>query len=106
MDKVMSNKSMIALYVIPSLLLVVALIYMPIVMTGYYGLMKWDGVGKMSFIGLQNYMELLRDELFWSSAKHSFLLAIFSAVSLLVYLLVALVLSANLRGANFSVKCI
>ncbi|BFT75573.1 MULTISPECIES: carbohydrate ABC transporter permease [Paenibacillus] len=100
MDKVMSNKSMIALYVIPSLLLVVALIYMPIVMTGYYGLMKWDGVGKMSFIGLQNYMELLRDELFWSSAKHSFLLAIFSALSLLVYLLVALVLSANLRGAN------
>ncbi|MBD0382649.1 carbohydrate ABC transporter permease [Paenibacillus sedimenti] len=100
MDKVMSKKSIIALYVIPSLLLVVALIYMPIVLTGYYGLMKWDGVGKMSFIGLHNYIELLRDKLFWNSAKHSFLLAVFSTLSLLIYLLVALVLSANIRGSN------
>jgi len=100
MNKVMSNKSVIALYVIPSLLLILALIYMPILLTGYYGLMKWDGVGKMSFIGLHNYTELIRDELFWNSAKHSFLLAIFSTLSLVVYLIVALVLSAQIRGAN------
>ncbi|MFC5452059.1 carbohydrate ABC transporter permease [Paenibacillus aestuarii] len=100
MNKVMSNKSIIALYVIPSLLLILALIYMPILLTGYYGLMKWDGVGKMSFIGFHNYAELMRDGLFWNSAKHSFLLAIFSALSLIVYLIVALVLSAQIRGAN------
>ncbi|MBE1440611.1 carbohydrate ABC transporter permease [Paenibacillus sp. OAS669] len=100
MNKVMSSKSIIALYVIPSLLLVLALIYLPIVLTGYYGLMKWDGVGKMSIIGLHNYTTLLHDELFWNSAKHSFLLALFSALSLLVYLLVALVLSSQIRGAN------
>ncbi|GAA4876173.1 sugar ABC transporter permease [Paenibacillus vulneris] len=100
MNKVMSSKSIIALYVIPSLLLVLALIYLPIVLTGYYGLMKWDGVGKMSIIGLHNYTTLLHDELFWNSAKHSFLLALFSTLSLLVYLLVALVLSSQIRGAN------
>ncbi|UUZ84526.1 sugar ABC transporter permease [Paenibacillus sp. P26] len=100
MDKVMSNKSIIALYVIPSLFLIMALIYMPIVLTGYYGLMNWNGVGKMSFIGLKNYTEPLHDEMFWNSAKHSFLLAIFSTLSLIVYLLVALVLSAQIRGAN------
>jgi raffinose/stachyose/melibiose transport system permease protein len=100
MDKVMSNKTVIALFVWPSLLLLVVLIYMPIVLTGYYGLMDWDGVGGMAFIGLANYKELLRDGLFWNSVKHSFLLAVFSTVSLLVYLLVALVLSARIRGAN------
>lgn len=100
MNKVMSSKSIIALYVIPSLLLVLALIYMPIVLTGYYGLMKWDGVGKMSSVGMNNYVTLLQDEWFWNSAKHSLLLALFSTISLLVYLLVALVLSAQIRGAN------
>lgn len=100
MDKVMSNKVVIALYILPALLLIAALIYMPIVLTGYYGLMKWDGVSKMSFIGLTNYAELLHDGLFWNSVKHSFLLAVFSTLSLLVYLLIALVLSAQIRGAN------
>ncbi|WP_282942884.1 sugar ABC transporter permease [Paenibacillus sp. RC67] len=100
MNKVMSSKSIIAMYVIPSLLLVLALIYTPIVLTGYYGLMKWDGMGKMSSVGMHNYTTLLYDELFWNSAKHSLLLALFSTLSLLVYLLVALVLSAQIRGAN------
>nr|WP_275983923.1 sugar ABC transporter permease [Paenibacillus hamazuiensis] len=96
----MSNKTVVALFVLPSLLLIAALIYMPIVLTGFYGLMKWDGVGKMTYIGLANYKELLRDSLFWNSVKHSFLLAVFSALSLLVYLLVALILSAQIRGAG------
>ncbi|WP_166244683.1 carbohydrate ABC transporter permease [Paenibacillus turpanensis] len=100
MDKVMSNKGIIALYVLPALLLVLALIYMPIVLTGYYGLMKWDGVSPMTFIGLENYKNLIQDELFWNSVKHSFLLAVFSTLSLGLYLLVALVLSGQIRGAN------
>lgn len=100
MDKVMSNKKIIAMYILPALLLILALIYMPIVLTGYYGLMKWDGVGAMEYIGLSNYKELVHDGLFWNSVKHSFLLGVFSTLSLLVYLLVSLVLSARLRGAN------
>ena len=39
MDKVMSNKGIIALYVMPSLILIMAIIYVPIAFTGYYGLM-------------------------------------------------------------------
>jgi raffinose/stachyose/melibiose transport system permease protein len=100
MDKVMSNKKIIALYVLPSLLLILALIYIPIVLTGYYGLMKWDGVSAKTFIGLDNYVQLVKDPLFWKSVNHSFLLALFSTLSLIVYLLVALVLSAQIRGAN------
>lgn len=100
MDKVMSNKGAIALYIVPSLVLIIALIYMPIALTGYYGLMRWDGVSQMSFIGLSNYAELIRDGLFWSSVKHSFLLAVFSSLSLLIYLLIALVLAAQIRGAG------
>lgn len=38
MDKVMSNKKIIALYVLPALLLILTLVYIPIILTGYYGL--------------------------------------------------------------------
>ncbi len=99
-DKVMSNKFIIALYVLPALLLILVLIYVPIILTGYYGLMKWDGIGDMTFIGLDNYIRLLNDQQFWRSSGHSFLLAIFSAVSLIGYLVISLVLAAKIKGAN------
>ncbi|WP_078553714.1 carbohydrate ABC transporter permease [Bacillus alkalicellulosilyticus] len=100
MDKVMSNKFIIALYVLPALILILVLIYIPIVMTGYYGLLSWDGIGEKLFIGLDNYIRLLSDDMFWRSTYHSFLLAVFSVLSLGGYLLVSVVLSGKIKGAN------
>ncbi len=100
MDKVMGDKKIIALYVLPALVVIMTLIYSPIVMTGYYGLMKWDGIGNMEFIGLENYIRLLSDPMFWNSVYHSFLLAIFSVISLMGYLAIALVLSGKIKGAG------
>lgn len=100
MKRVMSNKWVIALYVLPSLLLIMAMIYIPIVLTGYYGLMDWDGIGAMTFVGLANYSTLVKDPMFWQSAYHSLLLAVFSGLSLIGYLLIALVLSGKIKGAN------
>ncbi len=96
----MSNKWVIALYVLPSLLLLGGLVYIPIVLTGYYGLMSWDGIGEMTFIGLDNYSRLLQDSTFWLSARHSFLLALFSTLSLIAYLAISLILSARLKGSE------
>lgn len=100
MDKVMSNKAIIALYVLPSLLLILAIVYIPIVLTGYYGLNDWNGIGSLKFIGLDNYRALIQDKMFWNSAWHSLLLAGFSGMSLLLYLIVAMVLAARIKGAN------
>ncbi|MDC3416063.1 carbohydrate ABC transporter permease [Aquibacillus salsiterrae] len=100
MKKVMSNKLMIALYILPALLLIGVLIYVPLVLTGYYGLMKWDGIGDMTFIGLENYMEAIKDEDFWSSASHSFLLAVFSTLSLAIYLIISLILASKIKGSD------
>ncbi|SDO23471.1 carbohydrate ABC transporter permease [Alkalicoccus daliensis] len=100
MNKIMSDKRIIAMYTLPALLLILTLIYVPIVMTGYYGLMDWDGIGAMTFIGLENYAAVMTDGAFWSSAWHSFLLALFSVGSLVLYLGVSLVLAGNVKGAD------
>ncbi len=100
MDKVMSNKWLIALFVLPALLLTAIFIFIPLALSGYYGLMDWDGIGAMSFTGLENYIEAVQDGKFWNSAWHSFLLAIFSTLSLLFYLAIALILSSKIKGAD------
>jgi len=96
----MSHKGIIALYVLPALLVVLTIIYIPIALTAYYGLNKWNGIGQPSFIGWDNYTKLLGDAAFWGSAWHSLLLAVFSTLSLLLYLAVAMVLASKIRGAN------
>ncbi len=100
MKNVMSNKLVIALYTLPALLLILVLIYIPIVLSGYYGFMDWNGIGEMKFIGFENYVNLIKDSTFWTSTWHSFLLAIFSTISLLLYLAVSLVLVSNIKGSD------
>lgn len=97
----MSNKYIITLYTLPALLLLLVLVYIPIALSGYYGLMDWTGIGQMQFIGLENYATLMKDEKFWASAGHSFLLGIFSVLSLLLYLAVSLVLVSKIKGSDF-----
>jgi len=99
-DKVMSNKKVIALYIAPALFLVLALIYVPIVQTGYFGMTKWNGVGAKEFIGLENYMALIKDEMFWKTAYHSLMLAVFSVISLIGYLFISIILAGKIKGAD------
>ncbi|MGB8001369.1 MAG: sugar ABC transporter permease [Anaerobacillus sp.] len=100
MNKVMSNKFVIALYVLPSLLLIGILIFIPLLLSGYYGLMDWDGISAMKFIGMDNYINVIKDDKFWDSALHSFLLALFSTLSLVIYLAISLILVSKIKGAD------
>lgn len=100
MNKVMSNRLSIAIYVLPALLLITILVFIPLILSAYYGLMKWDGIGAMEFIGLENYINGIKDVKFWNSAYHSFLLAIFSTLSLAVYLTISLILASKIKGSD------
>ncbi|TFJ93088.1 carbohydrate ABC transporter permease [Lentibacillus salicampi] len=100
MNKVMSNKWVIAIYIFPALLLVGVLIFIPLILSAYYGLMEWDGIGDMKFVGLENYITAIQDLKFWDSALHSFLLAVFSTLSLAGYLAVSMILASKIKGAD------
>src|SRR5699024_7151102 len=93
-------KWVIALYILPAFLLIAVLIFIPLILSAYYGLMDWDGIGAMKFIGLENYMNAIQDGKFWNSAWHSGLLAVFSTLSLAIYLAVSMVLSSKIKGAD------
>lgn len=100
MSKLKASKLDLLIYVGPSLCLILAIVYIPIVQTGYFGLMEWNGIGQKTFIGLENYIALLQDSKFWSSAYHSFILAVASIISLLFYLAISFVLASRIKGAD------
>jgi raffinose/stachyose/melibiose transport system permease protein len=62
--------------------------------------MKWNGIGEMEFIGLKNYAHLIQDSLFWKSAYHSLILAVFSTLSLIGYLFISMILAGKIKGAD------
>jgi len=46
----------------------------------YYASLKWNGIGKGVFIGIQNYIDLVKDPEYWQVTKNSFTLVLLAMV--------------------------
>lgn len=104
MDKLLKDKKAIFLFVFPALLVFVVAILLPICFSIYYSLLDWDGIGKGTFIGLKNYINLFvnNKDGFLISVKNSFILAVLSVfIQLPLSLILALVLARGVKGENF-----
>ncbi|MFA6936861.1 MAG: sugar ABC transporter permease [Treponema sp.] len=104
MDKIFSNKKAVCVFILPALILFIAIVFIPVFMSGYYSLLDWDGIGKGKFIGLQNYKELFfsKNSSFWPAARNSFLYAAVSIfIQLPISLLLALVLANGVKFEGF-----
>ncbi len=102
MHKILSNKKAIVLFLLPTVLLISIFVVVPICMSVYYSMLNWDGIGKGTFIGLQNYIDMISDTRFTSSIKNSLLYAAFSLFLQLPFsLLLAIVVANVTRGEKF-----
>lgn len=81
-------------YLIPGLVAFTVVILLPFAMNVYYSLTKWKGGrSRKTFIGLDNYADLLHDDQFWSSFQNSIWMIIaMVVVPTLIGLLLAAVL--------------
>jgi raffinose/stachyose/melibiose transport system permease protein len=101
MKNLYSNKLTIILFILPALLLFLLILIAPIFVSGYYSLFDWNGFGKKTFIGLENYMELFTSNSigFMKALGNSMLLALFSVViQLPIALGLALLLGRGRKG--------
>lgn len=101
MTKLYSKKITIILFILPALLLFLAILVAPILVSGYYSLFDWNGFGKKTFIGLENYGELFTSNSigFMKALGNSLLLALLSVVvQLPVSLGLALLLGKGRKG--------
>ena len=62
--KVLQDKKAISLFLVPALVLYTVMVMVPILVSGYYSLLHWDGLGDKVFVGLENFTKLFGDEIF------------------------------------------
>ncbi len=72
------------LYIAPTAVLMLIFIVYSLFSSIGISLTQWKGMGEKTFIGLNNYFELLKDATFWSSLKIQFIWVIMSVVLLAV----------------------
>ncbi|MBO3749100.1 sugar ABC transporter permease [Streptosporangiaceae bacterium NEAU-GS5] len=67
-------------YLVPSLVLFLAIIVVPFFMNVATSFTRWTGVGTPSWIGFDNYARLFKDERFWGSFAHNAALIVAMAI--------------------------
>lgn len=75
-----NNKSFVILFLTLPILLFTCLIIIPTGMTLFYSLHNWDGINKMEFVGLKNFIELFDDRNYKTSVKNTFTLVAIALV--------------------------
>lgn len=104
MERVMRDRKAILVFLLPSLLLFMLIIIAPVFLSGYYSVLKWDGVSQPLWTGLSNYARLVGDPLFLKAVWHTVLFAAASVcVQLPFALLLALILASKVKGERFFV---
>lgn len=102
MNRVFSNKKMIALFVLPGFLVYLCFLLVPIVYTLYISLFRTDLMSPKTFVGLQNYINLFRDTTFRKAIGNNLLMVV---GSLLAHMPLALIfgniLFNKIKGSHF-----
>ena len=90
-------------FLVPTLLVYVVFIILPIFIAIGYSFTRYSGIGKARFIGLDNYKRLFHDQLFWKSLQNTAIIFVLASVLLLVLsFLLALLLNNKLKFVDTS----
>ena len=90
-------------FLVPTLLVYVVFIILPIFIAIGYSFTRYSGIGKARFIGLDNYKRLFHDQLFWKSLQNTAIIFVLASVLLLVLsFLLAVLLNNKLKFADTS----
>jgi len=90
------------LFMLPSLIIYLSVIIFPVFYSLYISMHSGSGVGKMKFVGLANYVALMKDPIFWVSFKHTIIWLVLTVVfCTVISLLLAVLLSKEFAGRTF-----
>ncbi|RRD95933.1 sugar ABC transporter permease [Clostridiales bacterium COT073_COT-073] len=90
-------------FLIPTLVVYSVFIILPIIIAVSYSFTRYSGIGKAKFLGLDNYIRLFQDKLFWISLKNTMIIFVLAFVLLLtVAFLIALLLNNRLKAVDAS----
>ena len=88
------------LFLLPPLALMIACVAWPTIFLVWLSTQKWDGLGSMTFVGLNNFARVLADDRFWTAIQNNLKWSVASAiVPPAIGLMLAILLSrSTIRG--------
>jgi len=88
------------LFLLPPLVLMIACVAWPTVFLVWLSTQKWDGLGSMTFVGLNNFARVFADDRFWIAIQNNIKWSVASAIiPPLIGLALAILLSrTRIRG--------
>jgi ABC-type sugar transport system permease subunit len=89
------------LFVLPSLLILLIFRFIPMITAAYLSLTRYDLFKPPKFIGIQNYVDLIQDQVFLQSVRVSFFYTVGSVVpALILSLILAMLTIKVIRFGN------
>ncbi|MEO0272949.1 MAG: sugar ABC transporter permease [candidate division WOR-3 bacterium] len=89
------------LFLLPSLVLLLIFKVLPILLAFNISFREWGIAGDKGFVGLQNYIFLLKDKYFWQSLWNTILYTVFSVpLSIVLALFIAYLLNQKIKGVG------
>lgn len=103
MNKMLGRKKYIILFMAPAFLLFVGFTIIPLIVSGAYSFFEYDGIGKMDFIGIQNYINMFTSDRYFPKAVINSLWLVGASlfIQLPISLLLALILTKGVKGEKF-----
>lgn len=86
------------LFLAPGIFMFAVYVVIPIFQSMQISLHEWDGLGAKSYVGLDNYVELMDDEAFYTSLKNNVIWLVLYMLAIPAGLFVALFLNQTVRG--------
>jgi len=102
MELISRNRKYIFIGLFPAVALYIIFVIYPIVRSFFYGFYEWNGLGEPIYIGLKNFQDILKDNIFWLSFKNNIFVVVASILGQIpLGLFLAIVLNSKLKGAGF-----
>jgi raffinose/stachyose/melibiose transport system permease protein len=84
---------------LPALIIYIGIALIPVAMSFYYSFFDWNGLSSMTFIGLDNYVSVLKDGIFWKGFQNNIFMMVSGILGQLpLGLFFALLLNRSLKG--------
>ncbi len=90
------------LFMLPALIIYLSVIIFPVFYSLVISFKSGTGIGNMEFVGLKNYGQLIHDDVFWMSFRHTIVWIVLTVVlTMTVSLMLAVLLNQKFVGRTF-----
>lgn len=101
---VISDKQSFAgwLFIFPAIIGTLVFIIIPVMCSFGLSFVKWDLINEIQFVGLQNYIDLFNEKLFYKILINTLVFALSTSIlGVIIPLILAVILNSKIRGSEF-----